>query len=90
MFYPVRGYFQVADFRNSIIMIISDKSPSDEDVVNTFKMLASASYYQPAFLVAIVDLKDSTTDFSLGSLGPKGENQLDALLLGCILENLQN
>ncbi|PWA96155.1 hypothetical protein CTI12_AA042860 [Artemisia annua] len=73
---------QVADFRNSIIMIISDKSPSDEDVVvNTFKMLASAAYYQPAFLVAIVDLKDSTT-FSLGSLGPKGENLLDALLLG--------
>ncbi|PWA91389.1 golgi-body localization protein domain-containing protein [Artemisia annua] len=98
---PVRGYFQVADFRNSIIMIISDKSPSDEDVVNTFKMLASAAYYQitlcancsnvqPAFLVAIVDLKDSTTDFSLGSLGPKGENLLDALLLGCILENLLN
>ncbi|GJX61656.1 hypothetical protein Tco_0294556 [Tanacetum coccineum] len=71
---------QIADFRNSIIMIISDKSPSDEDlVVNTFKMLASAAYYQPAFLVAIVDLKDSTTDVSLGSLGSKGENLLDAL-----------
>ncbi|GJZ49777.1 hypothetical protein Tco_0603967 [Tanacetum coccineum] len=68
------------DFRNSIIMIISDKSPSDEDlVVNTFKMLASAAYYQPDFLVAIVDLKDSTTDVSLGSLGPKGENLLDTL-----------
>ncbi|GKC49060.1 hypothetical protein Tco_1071805, partial [Tanacetum coccineum] len=33
----------------------------------------------PDFLVAIVDLKDTTTDISLGSLGPKGENLLDTL-----------
>lgn len=73
---------QIADFRNSVIMIISEQSPSNEDlIVNTFKMLASAAYYQPAFFVAIVDSKDSTstTEVSFGSLGPKGENMLDAL-----------
>ncbi|KAI3679077.1 hypothetical protein L6452_38385 [Arctium lappa] len=71
---------QIADYRNSLIMIISEQSPSNEDlIVNTFKMLASATYYQPAFFVAIVDSKDSTTEVSFGSLGPKGENLLDAL-----------
>ncbi|KAI3804009.1 hypothetical protein L1987_32177 [Smallanthus sonchifolius] len=73
---------QIADFRNSIIMIISDQSFSHEDlVVNTFKMLASAAYYQPAFLVALVDLKDSTTEDKLNSVGSKRDNLLDALFL---------
>lgn len=71
---------QIADFRNSIIMIINDQSPSNEDLIaNTFKMLASAAYYQPAFLLAIVDSKDNTTEVGVGSLGPKGENLLDIL-----------
>ncbi|KVH88159.1 hypothetical protein Ccrd_024450 [Cynara cardunculus var. scolymus] len=71
---------QIADFRNSIIMIISEQSPSNEDlIVSMFKMLASAAYYQPAFFVAITDSKDSTTEVSFGSLVTKGENLLDAL-----------
>ncbi|KAL8234414.1 hypothetical protein R6Q59_020514 [Mikania micrantha] len=73
---------KIADFRNSIIMIISDQSFSHEDlIVNTFKMLASAAYYQPAFLVALVDLNDSTTEDKPGSVEAKDENLLDALCL---------
>ncbi|KAK9070882.1 hypothetical protein SSX86_009450 [Deinandra increscens subsp. villosa] len=73
---------QIADFRNSIIMIISDQSFSHEDlIVNTVKMLASAAYYQPAFLVALIDLKDSTADDKFGSVGSKKENLIDALCM---------
>ncbi|XP_071717637.1 uncharacterized protein [Rutidosis leptorrhynchoides] len=64
---------QIADFRNSVVIIVNDKSPSDEDIiVSTFKMLASAAYYQPVFLAAIVDSKDST-------IKVKGENLVDVL-----------
>ncbi|XP_021988826.1 uncharacterized protein LOC110885447 isoform X1 [Helianthus annuus] len=73
---------QIADFRNSSITIISDRSFSHEDlIVNTFKMLASAAYYQPALLVALIDLKDSTTDDKFDSVGPNREDLLDALCL---------
>ncbi|KAL8188648.1 hypothetical protein R6Q57_029668 [Mikania cordata] len=73
---------KIADFRNSIIMIISDQSFLHEDlIVNTFKMLASAAYYQPAFLVALVDLNDSTTEDKPGSVEAKDENLPDALCL---------
>ncbi|KAL4585015.1 hypothetical protein LXL04_009628 [Taraxacum kok-saghyz] len=71
---------QIADFRNSIVMIISDESFVNEDLIaNTFKMLASAAYYQPAFLLAIVDSKDDTTEVGSDSLKPKGANLLDAV-----------
>lgn len=36
---------------------------------------------QPAFLVALVDLKDSTTEDKLGYVGSKKENLLDSLCL---------
>nr|XP_043624466.1 uncharacterized protein LOC122596031 [Erigeron canadensis] len=64
---------QIAEFRDSIFIIVSEQSLSDENlIVNTFKMLTSAAYYQPAFLVAVIDLKDTATD-------SKGENIIDAL-----------
>ncbi|CAH1423389.1 unnamed protein product [Lactuca virosa] len=73
---------QIADFRKSILLIISEQSPLNEDLIdNTFKMLASAAYYQPAFLLAIVDSKDNTAEVGSGSLGPKGENLLDTLVV---------
>lgn len=34
---------------------------------------------QPAFLVAIIDANDNTSEASFGSVGPKGESFLDVL-----------
>ncbi|XP_076958403.1 uncharacterized protein LOC143634122 [Bidens hawaiensis] len=77
---------QIADFRNSIIMIISDRSFSHEDlIVNMFKMLASAAYYQPAFFVALVDLRIVKLKISLSLWNPREKIYL--ILFVCMLKN---
>ncbi|KAK3028660.1 hypothetical protein RJ639_037840 [Escallonia herrerae] len=85
---------QIADFRNSVTSILREQSPWNEELIAaTLKMLTSAAIYQPAFLVSLlaskenasvqivsngVKLPDEATSVSLGS---KGANLLDALLL---------
>lgn len=60
--YCMHVYYQILDFKNSIIMIIREQSHFDEDLVaNTFKMLASAAYYQVCFFCIMKIISGSLT-----------------------------
>ncbi|XAR59056.1 hypothetical protein NMG60_11014687 [Bertholletia excelsa] len=85
---------QISYVRHSIISILSDQSPSNEDLFfATCKMLTSAANYQPAFFVAVIASKENKdvqlnvahgvkqqNEATIGSLGYKEANLMDVIL----------
>ncbi|KAL7002581.1 hypothetical protein U1Q18_003733 [Sarracenia purpurea var. burkii] len=67
---------QMIYFRHSLDRILCDQSPSNEDLsVATLKLLTLAAHYQPAFLVAVIAVKENTEVQLRDAIGVKQSNE---------------